>query len=187
LLCCAKKFLKNTSQAWDDDGGQSLLETTAFLAVAMVMLGFMVNTAYFVISYYSLNEAAAAAAAYASQGKTYISGSPNLPTPNQVTALAVNDVQNLVVALGGTPPSVSLCTSANNTPAPQCSGSVGSSAMTDPEAGNDGVSAPQFQTVSVSVSYTIKPLISGSVIGFSLLPFSYPQTFQRTFYMRVIN
>lgn len=166
-----------------DERGQSLLETTAFLVVAVVMLGFMVNAAYYILSYYTINEAAAKAALYAGQGQNYISGESNLPSIASVQTSVNTGVDNLSVAQNGAKPIVALCSPPSAGSAPTC---TSGSPSTDPEAGNDGVSAPKFQAVSVTVSYTVQPLVPLSLMGYSL-PFSSAHTFTQTYYERAIE
>lgn len=176
-----------------DERGQSLLETTAFLVVSIVMLGFMVNTGYFFLSYYAAEESASKAALFAAEGQSYVSGGSSLPTQDQVTAEAEKVLNNLTAANNGDAnPGVVICSPSSQSSAPTCAASgSGSSAASpppaDPEAGNNGTTEPQFQTVSVTMTYTIQPLINGSILGFHLLPFSYPQTFTETSYVRAMN
>lgn len=166
-----------------DERGQSLLETTAFLMVAVVMLGFMVNAAYYILSYYTVNESAAKAALYAGQGQNYISGETNLPSIAAVQTSVNTGVDNLSVAQNGAKPTVALCSPPSIGSTPTCTSGA---AASDPEAGNDGVSAPKFQEVSVTVSYTVQPLVPLSLMGYSL-PFSSAHTFIQTFYERAIE
>lgn len=166
-----------------DERGQSLLETTAFLVVAIVMLGFMVNAAYYILSYYTINESAAKAALYAGQGQNYISGKSSLPSFASVQTSVNTGVGNLSVAQNGTKPTVALCSPPSTGSTPTC---TSGSPATDPEAANDGVSAPKFQAVSVTVSYTVNPLVPLSLMGYSL-PFSSAHTFTQTFYERAIE
>lgn len=180
----AAKFQLGEQYApFQDEGGQSLLETTAFLVVAIVMLGFMVNTGYYLLSYYTINNAAAKAALYAAEGQNYISGNNILPTLASVQTSVNTGVDNLSVSQRGAKPTVALCSPPSAGSTPTCTSGA---PATDPEAGNDGVSAPKFQAVSVTVTYTIQPLVPMSLMGFSL-PFSSAHTFTQTFYERAIE
>lgn len=166
-----------------ESSGQSLVETTVFLVLAIIMLGFAVNITTYLMAVFTINSAAGNGAIYASQGVQSVSAA-SLPAASVVSQAVLNEMGNLT---GSAAPTISVCSAAvgSSSGISQCTnGSTPS--FIDPESVQTQ-DAGQFQTNAVQVTYTIKPLIPMSIFGQALMPASMPETYTKTIYMRSIN
>jgi hypothetical protein len=177
------KFLKTIKE---ESSGQALLETAVFLLMICLFIGFTINVNYFLGFAQTVHSASSNGASFSAQGMLSSRGG-SLPVSSQVSQVASNETANTTRNSAESAVNVNVCSAGIGTSggATQCLAG-GVAGFVDPES-TTSTSGGQFFANSVQVTQNFTPFISGTILGHPVLPFSAPQSYSHTVFMRAIN
>ncbi len=170
----------------EESSGQALMETTVFLLLICLLIGFTINVNYFIGFVQTVHTASSNSALFSTQGLLSSHGG-SLPVSNQVAQVAANETANTTRNSSEATSDVNVCSAANGTTggATECTAG-GVTGFVDPES-STSTSTGQFYSNSVQVTQTFTPFLSGTILGHPVMPFSAPQSYNHTVYMRALN
>jgi len=170
----------------EDSSGQALLETVVFLLLICLFIGFTINVNYFIGFAQTVHSASTNSASFSTQGLLSARGTA-LPVGSQVSQVAANETANTTRNSSEDSPTVNVCSATIGTSggASECAGG-GVAGFIDPES-STSTSAGQFFANSVQVTQNFTPFISGTILGHPIMPFSAPQSYNHTVFMRALN
>lgn len=173
------------SQFCNEECGQALFETALYLMFVCLLIAFTININYYLGFVQTVHSASSNGASFSIQGQLSPNGS--LPASSIVSQAASNETANTTrnSAIGAA--IVNVCSAAIGTTggATECSAG-GVSGFVDPESATS-TSRGKFYSNSVQVTQGFKPIFSGTLMGFPIMPFSAPQSYSHTVYMRTLN
>lgn len=172
-----KLFLRETS-------GQATIEAALFLTFMMLFVAWTVNVNYFVSYVKTIHIGASQGAALSAEGDLTDAGST--PAVAAVSALATSETKNTTRNTREQAASINVCSTAIGVSGTATKCSSGVAGFIDPEA-TASSSRGQFYANAVQVTQQFTPFFSGTILGHPIMPFSAPQTFTHTVYMRALN
>ncbi len=170
----------------EESSGQALIETTVFLLLICLLIAFTINVSYFIGFAQTVHDASSNSASFSTQGLLSSHGGA-LPPTTQVSQVAANETANTTRNNKEAAPAVNVCSESVGTRGGATECTVGGVAgFVDPES-SISTSTGQFYANSVQVTQTFIPFLSGTILGHPVMPFSAPQSYSHTVYMRTLN
>ena len=180
-----------STKRWNQDSGQSLVETALLMPLLLTLVFNAVNIAYFSYALLNLTNAASQGSEYSIQGQSSNIGLPRLPSAADVSGLMVDGFKGAVPSVSTANTAVRVCTAAlgltgsgTSSQIPRCTVTYGTGSFPSMAASDADPEAPSFVLNRLDMQYTVTPLIPGGVFNVVLPP---SLTLKRTVYMRAME
>jgi hypothetical protein len=168
-----------------ETSGQATLEVTLFLVMMVTFVAWAINLNYFISFVKTIHAGAEQGVSLSAQGDLTDSG--KLPGQTTVTAVANNETSNTNRNPDEAQAQITTCSAQIGISGNATRCSDGSTAdFVDPEA-TSSPSHGQFYANAVTIKQNFSPFFSGTILGHAVMPFSAPQTYTHTVYMRALN